>query len=683
MKANTIPRITLIGFGKFGRQYYSELCRMEKQGKVKISAIVTRTGTATGLLANHIVYSETAYRKQVSIGQVDIFVVVVPPRNRSDIISFYSMLGNLLVEKPVCTSGCEVEEIIKAQSKTSFAIEVSQIFRFHPISKKLKEFLFEINSKVVKIEANFVNTLRNSWPDEQISNYLTAEMNHMLDLVFYLTDLNRDNLAISLSKQNLIEEVCINVGNNLIIRSKCGWFQNQDNIRTLSFLTNDSLLIECDFVRNTISYSTTSGFNKEYLPSPGSLIASQLDTFIQYCRSLDVANQDIQPDQNISQALQLISLLYPKASSQPPASVKKRIAVIGGGIFGSTIALRMAKNLDVDLYESSSEILTGATLNNQWRHHSGFHYPLSHETIKEIVDHKLLFEEHYSSCIRKDVLSYYFVSHWAQEISPKRYLAAMNLFGLNYDIVSCPQWVNPESVSLSLLTDEAVYDVDILREIIHRELFEMKVNVFTNHEVTCVDISPCEKTVYSNCGDNFSKQKHATYDFVVDCTNGLGCFDVIGLPTFNDKVRVELVELAELNVDIPKMCFTFIDAPFVSLTSMGKDGDFMLSHRDHSLHARHFVSGSEKKIALSQVPTLSSYPNLIGAAKEYIPGLSLATHKGSRYAWKGISPYSKEVWERPTVIRDHGFGFISVIAGKILTSVSNALEVEKIILGYF
>ena len=682
MKSAGIPRITLIGFGKFGRQYYSELCQMEREGRVSICAIVTRTGNAVGLPTHHTVYSESTYRKQALIGQVDIFVIVVPPQFREDIIRFYSKLGNVLVEKPVCTSSREADNIVEAQRNTSFAIEVSQIFRFHPITKRLKHYLADIIPNLIRIEACFVNSLRHSSPSDHACGYLTAEMNHMLDLANYLTDLNKENATVALSRHDFIEEAYINVGNKLVVQSRCGWADSQYNTRTLSFLTNDSLLIESDFIFNILSYSTGTSFSKEHFNVSASLIAAQLDSFIKYCGFTLDTDHHSSCALNITQALHQVSLIYPHKEAQSSASNKKRIAIIGGGVFGSTIAIRLAQKLDVDLYESASELLTGATLNNQWRHHSGFHYPLSYETVQEIVDHKLVFEDIYSACIRRDIPSYYFISRWAHEISAKRYLAAMNLFGLSYDVVSCPQWVNSESICLALLTDEAVYYIDILRSIISEQLRDTKVNVLLNHDVTCVEVSSCDKTVHSKFKDGSPSIHQSVYDFVIDCTNGLGCYDIIGMPLFRDKVRIELVELAELHVDIPKICFTFIDAPFVSLTSMGRDGDFMLSHRDHSLHARHFVSGSDKKNALRQVPATSYYPNLVKAAQEYIPRLSLAKYKGSRYAWKGISPYTKEVWERPTVIKDHGFGFISVIAGKILTSVSNATEVERIVSSY-
>ncbi|MCP9773639.1 FAD-dependent oxidoreductase [Synechococcus sp. Tobar12-5m-g] len=682
MNNTKIPRISLIGFGKFGRQYYFELCRLEREHKIQICAIATRTGNANGTNINHRVYDEATYRELVLIGQIDIFVVVVPMRVRVGIIEHYSMLGNVLVEKPVCTSRKEVNDIIKAQGKTSFAIEVSQIFRYHPIAIMLKDHIDDISHNIVEIESVFVNSTRHSYPDDQVKQHLTAEMNHMLDLAFYLTDTWKCKVSLSLSKQNLIELACINVSNNLCIRSTAGWADTQENQRTLNFMSNDLYSIKCDFVHNTVSYLKPGEFHKEHFKVTGSLIAAQLKDFIQHCDIPTGEHQQSQAKANISQALQLVSLLYPRTSKSPSASIKKRVAVIGGGIFGATIAIRMAKTFEVDLYETASDLLTGATLNNQWRHHSGFHYPLSHETIKEIVEHKALFEHSYSDCIRRDAQSFYFVSTWAQEINAKRYLASMNLFGLKYDIVSCPRWVNPESVSLSLLTDEAVYDICLLREKIKNKLCDLNVNVLTSHEVIKVDISTCKKIVFSVSRNASSNPKHNTYDFIVDCTNGLGCYELCGLPDSDMKVRVELVELIELQLDLPKLCLTFIDAPFMSLTTMGNEGDFMLSHRDHSLHARYFVAGNDKKTALSQVPLTSSYQNLFAAAKEYIPDISKATYKGSRYAWKGISPYSKEVWERPTVIRDHGFGLISVIAGKILTSVSNAKEVEQLILSY-
>ena len=54
-----------------------------------------------------------------------------------------------------------------------------------------------------------------------------------------------------------------------------------------------------------------------------------------------------------------------------------KIAIIGAGFFGSTIALKLSEQHTVHLYEKENNILNGASKVNQFRFHMGFHYPRS------------------------------------------------------------------------------------------------------------------------------------------------------------------------------------------------------------------------------------------------------------------------------------------------------------------
>ncbi|MFN3453891.1 MAG: FAD-dependent oxidoreductase, partial [Pseudobdellovibrio sp.] len=57
-------------------------------------------------------------------------------------------------------------------------------------------------------------------------------------------------------------------------------------------------------------------------------------------------------------------------------SIKTKVAIIGGGIFGATAAYILAKEgFKVTLFEKESELFGGASLFNHNRHHFGFHYP--------------------------------------------------------------------------------------------------------------------------------------------------------------------------------------------------------------------------------------------------------------------------------------------------------------------
>ena len=62
-----------------------------------------------------------------------------------------------------------------------------------------------------------------------------------------------------------------------------------------------------------------------------------------------------------------------------------KIAIVGAGFFGTSIALKFAKKHHVYIYEKENEILKGASESNQFRYHLGYHYPRSIKTIDEVL----------------------------------------------------------------------------------------------------------------------------------------------------------------------------------------------------------------------------------------------------------------------------------------------------------
>jgi glycine/D-amino acid oxidase-like deaminating enzyme len=85
-----------------------------------------------------------------------------------------------------------------------------------------------------------------------------------------------------------------------------------------------------------------------------------------------------------------------------------KIAVIGGGVFGSVASYFLAnKGHDVTLFEKNSQILTGASSNNQNRLHLGFHYPRDIETAIQSVQGYKEFKEHFSDACEFSFPCYY------------------------------------------------------------------------------------------------------------------------------------------------------------------------------------------------------------------------------------------------------------------------------------
>ena len=64
-----------------------------------------------------------------------------------------------------------------------------------------------------------------------------------------------------------------------------------------------------------------------------------------------------------------------------------RIAIVGAGIFGVTTALMLAKKgYKVAVFEKTNDIFNGASGINQYRLHSGYHYPRAISTATDCRD---------------------------------------------------------------------------------------------------------------------------------------------------------------------------------------------------------------------------------------------------------------------------------------------------------
>ena len=80
---------------------------------------------------------------------------------------------------------------------------------------------------------------------------------------------------------------------------------------------------------------------------------------------------------------------------------KKRIAIVGAGIFGSTVSIRLAQKGYYDLYEKNNSIMNCASRVNQYRLHKGYHYPRSDSTINQLLNSHTRFIEEYYDAIEK------------------------------------------------------------------------------------------------------------------------------------------------------------------------------------------------------------------------------------------------------------------------------------------
>ena len=89
----------------------------------------------------------------------------------------------------------------------------------------------------------------------------------------------------------------------------------------------------------------------------------------------------------------------------------KKIAIVGGGVFGTTISWKLAEaGYNVELFEKKNDIFKCASSINQYRIHRGYHYPRSVETILTCIEGEKQFSDIYSEAVLKSIKNYYCIS---------------------------------------------------------------------------------------------------------------------------------------------------------------------------------------------------------------------------------------------------------------------------------
>ena len=66
--------------------------------------------------------------------------------------------------------------------------------------------------------------------------------------------------------------------------------------------------------------------------------------------------------------------------------MKKKVGIIGGGIFGLSCAINLDRTHDVTVFDQAPDIMMGATYANHNRHHLGYHYPRSPDTALQCLE---------------------------------------------------------------------------------------------------------------------------------------------------------------------------------------------------------------------------------------------------------------------------------------------------------
>lgn len=345
-----------------------------------------------------------------------------------------------------------------------------------------------------------------------------------------------------------------------------------------------------------------------------------------------------------------------------------KIAVIGGGIFGITTAITLAKEHDVDLFEKNNDILKSASGSNQYRVHRGYHYPRSPETVLGIIKSENSFKQVFSKAIVNDYEHYYCISNKNSLTSAEKFITFCNEFNLKIEKTEL-ECIDNNSIDLCVRVKESVYDPIKLKKLSMEMLKNNNVIIHLNSNVS-------EKVF-----DEFDKIVICTYVNINSLLNNF--------PTLQREYQFELCEkpVVKLPKSFENKSIVVMDGPFMCIDPLANTNLHLLCNVTHEIHQTNVGKFYEIKNEYNHLldngiienPSHSNYEKFIESSLEFFPEIKNAEYVGSMFTIRAVPPRADDTDERPTLVTKINEKIISIFSGKITTCVEAANQVKTII----
>lgn len=651
-----VPKILLIGAGRFGRNHLRVLRELHGEGVITFSGLVVRTPKSRKAFEKEFMVATYDEVTPALLKSVDGVVIATPPETHFELAKDCLKYTNVFIEKPIAETEKEARALGALAKKYKRTMVVGHIFRHHPVAHQLKTLL-KGKGIADKITGHFLNP-----QDTDQGREASLELLHLFDIVDYIWP--KTPVVVNARKQGRVSMVDIRYAHSKDGRFVLGWTGTEKK-RTLSF-TYPKLSVEADFVDNTVTVTKDGVETVISCPIVVELIRSEHLSFIEKIKSGKIYTEDHDMPARIVAIAQ-------KATSKK--ITKPKVAVIGGGIFGTSIASELSKSYEVTLFEKNSELLQEASLVNCFRHHYGYHYPRSDATVHDVQRSRLDFEKIFKKAIIATP-TYYALAAKDSYVSLEEFIRFCKKHKLPYK-KEYPKGgvLDKESVDLSIRVPEPSYHHGKLKKIVEERILKDKnITVLFDTKVLGCELTQDKKIItYSTKG---KKEKEKEFDFVVNATYAhINTFaSWLGFQHF--PIRVDLAEVLVIRLPVAPVSVTVIDGPFATLMPTGYPNEFVLYHVKESIIHRYVHN---KGLVNTQLKGQSNREAIMRESLPYFPILKDAEFVSSRIVHRGVEANREHDDSRVADLIDHGFGCWSVLSGKILSSVTTGKRLASIL----
>ena len=349
--------------------------------------------------------------------------------------------------------------------------------------------------------------------------------------------------------------------------------------------------------------------------------------------------------------------------------MKYKIAVVGAGFFGSLISIKISelKNVDVDLYEKKNDLLLSASGKNQMRAHSGYHYPRSNETVKEIQNSMKIFENFFPKNIFEKTTNYYSIAKKNSKTNSHQYVNFLKKNKLSFKQINDFKYFQKKSIDKIFKVKEKIINIFKVRAFLKKKIKQNRINLFLNKE--------------------FTKDRINNYDYIFYATYNENNFNIKNFSKKIKKKKFELVEkiLVKMPKYFDKKSIVVLDGYFVCIDPylgtnlhLLSDVKFSKIERQYKKFPK-FKSNLKKYLNNNLIKNIrkSNFKKFIKNSSKYLPILKDAKYFGSFYVVRSIDKDKND--KRTTNISKINNKIYTIYSGKWINSVTTSNKIKSIL----
>lgn len=363
--------------------------------------------------------------------------------------------------------------------------------------------------------------------------------------------------------------------------------------------------------------------------------------------------------------------------------------IIGGGFYGSAIAIYLAKTRGlrrVILLEREPELLLRASYNNQARVHNGYHYPRSFTTAFRSRVNLPRFVRDWPQAVKQDFVKLYAIARRNSKVTAKQFERFCHEIGASIKPAeaSLKRLFEPKLIEDVFLVEEYAFDSTRLAEWAVKDLQDAGVEIHYSTRALAISRSPADKSLNVAIQSNVGGASSINCRYVFNCTySGLNQF-LGDFPGAKMGLKQEVTEMALMQVPdvLKEVGVTVMDGPFFSMMPFPARDLHTLSHVRYTPHfSWKDEQGVDPYKRLDEYDRATRVDRMVRDVGRYLPAVLEAKYVDSLFEVKTVLVKNEGDDGRPILFEKHAElpGCYSVLGGKIdnIYDVLEKLETEE------